>query len=141
MKTENEQIIENQGLVISIAKGFPMREIDDYIQVGRIGLLKAIRTYNGLKGKFSTYAYVCIKNEMLREYNKNKKHSKIINMNQFDNIQSPVPVTINTDDLNAEEKIIVEMRLNHSSYRDIAKELGCSRNKIRKMLKEMGPKI
>ncbi len=141
MKTENEQIIENQGLVISIAKNFPRREIDDYIQVGRIGLLKAIRTYNGAKGKFSTYAYVCIRNEMLREYNKNKKHNHIINMSQFDNIQSPVAVTINTDDLNPEEKTIVEMRLNHSSYRDIAKELGCSRNKIRKMLKEMGPKI
>lgn len=49
-------------------------EYDDLVQVGRIGLLKAARTYNGTT-KFATYAARCINNELFMHFRKNNKHN------------------------------------------------------------------
>lgn len=48
-------------------------EYDDLVQVGRIGLLKAAKTYNG-STKFATYAARCISNELFMYFRKNNKH-------------------------------------------------------------------
>lgn len=70
---------ENFGLignVISIL--FTKEEIkhlgyDDLVQEGSIGLLKAIRTYDSSKSvEFSTYATICIRNEIRNYAMKNK---------------------------------------------------------------------
>lgn len=48
------------GLIITVAKNFnPPNSfvLDDYIQAGRIGLLKAIRTHDISRGTFSTTAW------------------------------------------------------------------------------------
>lgn len=47
-------------------------QYDDLFQEGVIGLMKAIKTFNIEKqNKFSTYAYICIKNEILHFLKKN----------------------------------------------------------------------
>ena len=70
---------ENFGLignVISIL--FTKEEIkhlgyDDLVQEGSVGLLKAIRTYDSSKSvEFSTYATICIRNEIRNYAMKNK---------------------------------------------------------------------
>lgn len=70
---------ENYGLIgNAIAILFTPSEIqhlglDDLKQEGAIGLLKAIRTYDGSKGVvFSTYATICIRNEMRNYSMKNR---------------------------------------------------------------------
>lgn len=40
-------------------------DFDDYVQIGSIGLFKAVRTYRPEVGMFSTYAAKCIRNELL----------------------------------------------------------------------------
>lgn len=70
---ENKKKIieENINLVKKVASKIYYRlpdigiEFDDLFQVGVIGLIKALDNYNEDKGKFSTYAYIRIRGEIL----------------------------------------------------------------------------
>lgn len=79
---ENELIKKHKNLVISIAKSFhpPQSKLDDYIQCGYIGLLKAIRKHNPSKGKLTTIATPSIKWEILNYIRKNKKNNDTFNL-------------------------------------------------------------
>ena len=74
-------VAKNQGLVRFIVfKRFynSPYEFTDLIQTGNIGLIKAINTYDISKNKkFSTYASVCIANEILYFFRENSKHDKM----------------------------------------------------------------
>ena len=57
--SEEEKLLKNMGLVHSIASRFPYSgvEYEDLVQIGSLGLLKAIRNFDESKGfAFSTYA-------------------------------------------------------------------------------------
>ena len=71
---EEELVYDHYGLVVSQALYFLNDpNFDDYIQVGLIGLLKAIRKHNPEKSKFSTFATICIRNAI---NNLKEKHDK-----------------------------------------------------------------
>ena len=71
---EEELIHDHYGLVVSQALYFLNDpNFDDYIQVGLIGLLKAIRKHDPEKSKFSTFASICIRNAI---NNLKEKHEK-----------------------------------------------------------------
>jgi len=76
-KTESQLIEEYTPLVISQALLFGPNAtsgIDDYIQCGYIGLLRAIRKYDPTKNtKLSTFAVICIRQEIYKELKKNQK--------------------------------------------------------------------
>ena len=60
---------ENTGLIYSVAKRFVGRgvEMEDLIQIGSIGLLKAVDHFNAsFEVKFSTYAVPMITGEIRR---------------------------------------------------------------------------
>lgn len=69
MKEEKELIIENEGLVYKLAHKYSKQyriELNDLIQEGSIGLIKASRNFKKDKGiLFSTYAYRLIEGEIL----------------------------------------------------------------------------
>ena len=46
---------------------------EDMFQIGSIGLLKAIDTFDASKGCFSTYAFPIVRNELFMEFRKSKK--------------------------------------------------------------------
>jgi RNA polymerase sigma factor (sigma-70 family) len=78
-KSEGQIYEENKGLINNvIAILFTNDEIrhlgkDDLFQEGSIGLLKAIRSFDKNKAvEFSTYATICIRNEMRNYAMKNK---------------------------------------------------------------------
>ena len=69
MEATQTLIEENMGLVRSIAVRFCNRgtELDDLIQIGTIGMIKAIRSFSLEKGNaFSTYAVPLIMGEIKR---------------------------------------------------------------------------
>lgn len=71
-KAKLELINANLRLVISIAKIFSWSDtmLQDLIQEGNVGLLKAVKHFDYAEGfKFSTYAYKCIRNQILRYIN------------------------------------------------------------------------
>lgn len=62
---------ENMGLIGKVIKDrvhnidrIGIFSYDDLFQIGSVGLCKAAATYNSVNGKFSTYAYVLIRNEI-----------------------------------------------------------------------------
>ena len=68
-RSEEELLLKNMGLFHSIAARFPYSgvEYEDLVQIGSLGLLKAIRNFDESKGfAFSTYAVPVITGEIKR---------------------------------------------------------------------------
>ena len=85
---EQEKIvIKNMNLVYHMIKQLPHinpNDYDDWVQIGRIGLIKAVSTFDETKGKkFSTYASVCIKNEIYMHLRKERTQNKNISLNDI----------------------------------------------------------
>lgn len=73
-----EQILNNLKLVNYVISKMNVCQsfcYDDLYQEGSIGLIKAVNSYDkNKKTNFSTYAYVCIKNEILKYIKKNNTY-------------------------------------------------------------------
>ncbi len=72
----NMLIEHNLRLVAHIVKKYSQSqaEQDELISIGTIGLIKAVSTFDYLKGaKFATYASRCIENEILMNFRASKK--------------------------------------------------------------------
>lgn len=72
MKMNEEQqklVLDNQKLVYHVIKQLHLyHKLEDYLDVGIIGLCKAAQTFKPENGsKFSTYACICIRNNILME--------------------------------------------------------------------------
>ncbi len=80
--SKDKLINHNLRLVAHIVKKYSgSGEADDLISAGSIGLIKAINTFKYGKGtQLSTYAARCIENEILMLLRLNKKHTKIISI-------------------------------------------------------------
>jgi len=80
----NILIERNLRLVAHIVKKYnsSRSDCDDFISIGTIGLLKAISTFDHLKGtKFATYASRYIDNEILMQIRKTKKLKNEVSLN------------------------------------------------------------
>ena len=75
-----EKIMElNSRLVAKLAWKYLSQnyEFDDLYDIGRIGLIKAIRTFDESKGnKFATYASICVINEIFMHFRKENKEKE-----------------------------------------------------------------
>ncbi|MEG1141413.1 MAG: RNA polymerase sporulation sigma factor SigK [Clostridia bacterium] len=84
-KAAKDKLIEhNLRLVAHIAKKYSKNNFDmeDFISIGTIGLIKAINSFKGDKGyKISTYASKCIDNEILMYIRSSKKNNAEISIN------------------------------------------------------------
>lgn len=74
---KNKLAEENFNIIHYVAKGFSNTGIqhDELVGIGSVGYTKALNTYSKKKGaKFSTYAVVCVRNEILHFLRREKKH-------------------------------------------------------------------
>lgn len=67
---------ENHNLIYGYAAKEHL-DIDEYYGILAIGLCKAAQAYNKKKGMFSTFAYACMKNEVLMHWRATTKKSSI----------------------------------------------------------------
>ena len=83
-KAKEILINHNLRLVAHIVKKYSgAGEADDLISVGSIGLIKAINNFEYGKGtQLSTYAARCIENEILMLIRTNKKHKKVLSIQE-----------------------------------------------------------
>jgi RNA polymerase sigma factor (sigma-70 family) len=109
-------------------------DADDLIQSGRIGLLKAIRTFDEQRGvKFVTFAWKCITTEILREQGRLYKHKHCDLFDTHveesgDELWECMP-----DFLSDTERFILEERFKGQTFETIAQDLGCSKQWINKV--------
>lgn len=74
-QARNTLIEHNLRLVAHVVKGFNLEPDDDFLNIGYVGLIKAVDTFDFDRGtKLATYAIQCIKNEILMELRKRKKN-------------------------------------------------------------------
>lgn len=79
MEARNKLILYNERLITLIIKGegyysSPAYDLDDLHQIGVIGLIKGIDTFDSTKGlKLSPYLTICIKNEIAMFFRITKK--------------------------------------------------------------------
>jgi RNA polymerase sigma factor (sigma-70 family) len=146
---EEKLVQDHYGLVITQALSFlGDSHFDDYVQNGLIGLLKAVRNHDPKKSKFSTFATVCIRNEIINLKRKLTKKSarhvvfnsafvdEIVKTNGYNkesNIKEFLP-----DSLSEEEKFIIKLKLQNYTNKEISDFISCSRdvllNKIRNII-------
>jgi len=75
-QSRNKLIEHNLRLVAHIIKKYysNIKEQDELISIGTVGLIKAVSTFDYLKGnRFATYASRCIENEILMYFRAKKK--------------------------------------------------------------------
>ena len=156
-----EQIILcNQGMVGMILKKMNLNMLDeDLFATGILGLVKAVNTFDFDKGfAFSTYAAMCIKNEILMTLRKKRvpiAFSLDDNANFGNGEEVPYLETIACDrkfeeevianglfsefqkSLSRREKRIIELYLNEKTQREIAEILGISQAHVSRILKKL----
>jgi len=144
-ESENQRIKDNYGLVVSLALSFSRsynQDLEDYIQVGLIGLLKAIRKHDPERSKLSTYATVCIRNEIVKYTNKNKKNQFNASLeNQADNSYQDSFWEYEPDSLSEQERALLYMKRDNYSYKEISEELEYSKSYTKELAKRVFNKI
>lgn len=71
---KEQMFLTNYGIVFFVMRRLGIPAFDeDMFQIGSIGLLKAIDTFDASKGCFSTYAFPIVRNELFMEFRKSKK--------------------------------------------------------------------
>jgi len=84
IEAKNKLIEHNLRLVVHIAKKYSsgVRDNEDLISLGTIGLIKGINSFNPSKGtRLATYAARCIENEILMLMRANKKSQGEVSLN------------------------------------------------------------
>lgn len=143
----NKLIEHNLRLVAHIIKKYysATQEQDDLISIGTIGLIKAVSTYDYLKGnRFATYASKCIENEILMHFRALKKISNEVYFDQaIDTDKDGNSLTlmeIISDDCNVCEAVelkirsaqlyeFIEKALDRREYEIIVKRFGLYNHK------------
>ncbi|MAF25656.1 hypothetical protein CL634_08820, partial [bacterium] len=148
---EERLVRENYGLVVSQALLFFKEAsftLEDYIQVGLIGLLKSIRKYDKNKSKFSTFASVCIRNEITNFVKKSKKKNKIIfdttmlnkalGKKQYLSKDSIIDYLPN---LNQEELFIITKKIENYTNAEISDMIFCTKESLSNKIVEIINKL
>lgn len=66
-KSQEEMVLRNECIIYDVLKKMNLyRHLEDYYDIGAIGLVKGVITFDESKGyAVSTYLYSCVKNELL----------------------------------------------------------------------------
>lgn len=116
-------IEHNMRLVTKIANQFKNMslDVDDLISIGKIGLIKALDSFDQNKGvKFSTFAFRCISNEFLMVY---EKLMKEMVKKRFYKCQDDQEYQFLINNLEDEQINIEEMYLKSEAYQELYETL------------------
>ena len=128
---------------IASSLGISADEFSDYVQEGMIGFLSAVYSYkDGSQARFSTYAFVCIKNRMLSVLRKASAKGSIppaltVSLEdssaqlldeltpeeQFISEKNTEDILSAIDKLSAQENAVFRLHLAGLSYEEIAEKL------------------
>ena len=131
-KSRDEFVVDNMKLVYGVLHRYYPNWVtdEDIVQVGTIGLINAVDTYDSTKGEFSSYAYACILNEIRGEFKRMGRRikpislSKVVHVNEF-----------NDEEMTLEDVIPGDTDVSYVNEEDLLKLLDERELKIYKLLK------
>lgn len=154
---------DNINLIYFVLKQLNMYNkegIDEYFDVGMIGLVKGTQTYKKKKGEISTYLAKCIRNEIvmeLRNQKADKRNNGVkpisINTPTTDNLTIEDTIKSNFDVLEyeiknerikelgiaiaslkpVEKRVIIDIYFNNKTQLEIAEEIGVRQSYVSKV--------
>ena len=140
---EEQLILDNMGLVVSLARSFKPKdalELDGYIQSGRIGLWKAIQKHNPKRGALSTIAWYYIRWEIIRNMPKSRRSKeqelKFVNFTDLsyaapkvveDKNYEIILSELEPNNLTSKEKKVLRLRVCGYTMQEIGEHFGHSR--------------
>ncbi len=130
LDARNKLIEHNLRLVVHIAKKYSagIRDNEDLISLGTIGLIKGINSFDASKGtRLATYAARCIENEILMLMRANKKSQGDVSLND----------PIGTD---KEGNQILLMDIIGADEEDVIREID-SKEQIKKLYENINSKL
>lgn len=135
INARNKLIEHNLRLVAHIIKKYysSLRDQDDLISIGTIGLIKAVTTFNESKGtKLATYAARCIENEILMCFRNQKKSSQNLYISDPIDTDSDGNVLTLLDVISTEDTILddIDLKLKSESLHKYMKEVLDPRERI-----------
>lgn len=138
---------DNMGLVVQVVNSFKPQssyEQDEFLQLGRIALWKAIQTYSPEKSKLATYIWNYVRWEILRHLAKEDKQK--VGLQIVDSVYDDGKKIYNLwefipDTLTKRERKVLELKLEGHTFISIGEELGYSRGWINKIFKSAINKI
>lgn len=144
-KELDKLVDQNYGLLVDLAIRFHPRskhDLEDYIQIGSIGMIKGIRTFDPKKGKMNTYLGACIKNEILN-YLRSQKRNKVISDSGYRSVYFDEDKLweILPDNISQQDKEIIYLKLNGNTRKEIAKKIGKTENQVRYIIQKFLMKI
>jgi RNA polymerase sigma factor (sigma-70 family) len=124
-------------------KGFKIApsDYDDIHQVGSIGLLNAIRSFNPQKGSFSTLAWWCISREIVRELKKPKIGRELLDESSASYVTREAAWELLPDTLTPTETRIIELKAQGFKYGDIEGLLDLNEYSLKKNIRSFKRKI
>lgn len=157
---KEQVILNNVGIVGLVLKSLNLNPLDeDLFQIGLIGLVKTINTFDPDKGvKFSTYATPIIRNEILTTLRKKRiipafsldeeyrldngdsvpRRDMIPSEYSFENlVHSKIALDSNIVGMSEREKKILNLSASGKNQHQIAKEMGLSQPQISRILKKI----
>ena len=136
---EEKLVHSHYGLVVSQALYFlDDPNYEDYILACINGLLKAIRKYHKNRSKFSTYASVCIRNEISNLNKKATKHAvknsrSVTEQDKQYNKQEVLDECI-PEFLSEENKFIIKLRIQGYTNLEISNFMSCSKAEVKEKI-------
>ena len=134
---EEQLILDNTGLVVSLAKKFCPKnknEYEEYVQAGRIGLWNAIKKHDPSRGALSTIAWYYIRWEIIRFIESRKKNRLLnfadLNLNIYsfeDRKKKESLEDFHPSTLSDNEKAVLDMRSFGYTMKEIGQNFGRSR--------------
>ena len=121
-----ELIERNMRLVAHVVKKFhPKHEqLDDYISIGTIGLMKAVSSYTpNKKTRLATYAARCIENEILMHLRTQKKVQKDVSLYEPIGMDKEGQSLQITDLLQLDEETTIEKLMQKEHFSQLYKHL------------------
>jgi RNA polymerase sigma factor (sigma-70 family) len=134
--TEQQLIISNSKLISTIVRKFKPKSIheeEELLQVGRLGLLYAIRRHNK-KYALSTIAWKCISNEILR-YLKKEKRLRMLPLTKNIIEKESFRMWEFLPELSENDNSILKLKYEMFSNKEIAEKYNCSVSNINKKWK------
>lgn len=129
-----------------ISREFPKHILDEDIrQTGMVGLCMAADKWDESRGTFSNFAYPCIKNAIINEFRRRKKHYHVISSDYDilgdDGTRIPLIETIMGDEdvlyiddcedkLGPQQKVVLNLLKKGVRPRDVAKILGITPQRV-----------
>ena len=136
-----------------VSKEYPTYLNDeDIIQCGMLGLCKAAEKWNESKSQFSTFAWCCIRNEIVQEFRRRAKHQGILSLDYETSDEDGgrstfgdcivgeedvIYIDVDVDSITDRERLVFDLYKTGMRQVDIAAKLGVTKQYVWKVMRKV----